>query len=257
MDRNRRFDGRVAIVTGGSRGIGKGIAMALAAEGAIVAIGSRDIATCESTAREVEAAGGQAAPYALDVTDYASCEAVVAAVAEELGRPTLLVNSAGISTERRRAEHHGIEAWDRTIGINLTGSYYMCRACAPQLLDGGGAVLNIGSTTARFATPRIVAYGASKAAVEHMTKTLAHEWADRGVRVNALDSGYVATDLSTPLLNVERHLETIVAATPLGRIAELQEIVAPALFLLSDEASFVTGESFAADGGMATRGGPT
>jgi NAD(P)-dependent dehydrogenase (short-subunit alcohol dehydrogenase family) len=126
----------------------------------------------------------------------------------------------------------------------------MTRACAPALLERGGSVVMVASATGLEASPRLAGYGASKAGLVQLTRTLAREWADRGVRVNAVCPGYVETDLSRDLLASERWREQILAETPLGRVGTLEEIVAPALFLASDEASYVTGAVLAVDGGM-------
>lgn len=243
-----RFDGRTCLVTGGGRGIGRAVALALAAEGASVAL-------CARTAAEVEAVEGEigegALGLAVDVTDQASCERAVADVTGRFGKPSVLVNAAGISPVRQRAEQHAVDAWRDILDVNLTGSFLMTRAAAPALLERGGAVVMISSVTGRIASPRLAAYGASKAGLTHLTRTLAREWASRGVRVNAVSPGYVETELTGAMLAVERLREEIVGQTPLGRIATVEEIVPAVLFLASDEASYITGAELLVDGGMA------
>jgi NAD(P)-dependent dehydrogenase (short-subunit alcohol dehydrogenase family) len=135
--------------------------------------------------------------------------------------------------------------------VNLTGAYLMTRAAAPGLLDRRGAVIMVASALGTIASPRIAAYGASKAGLIQLTRTLAREWADRGVRVNAICPGYVETELTSRMLAVERLRAEVLDQTPLGRLATLDEIVAPALFLASDEASYITGAALLVDGGIA------
>ena len=243
-----RFEGRVCLVTGGGRGIGRAIALGLAAEGGLVAVGARTREQCERVADEI---GGRALALELDVTDQASCEQAAAETAAHLGRICVLVNAAGVSPVRQRAEFHAVDAWRHIVEVNLTGAYLMTRAAAPALLEGGGSVLMVSSALGTAGSPRLAGYGASKAGLVQLTRTLAREWADRGVRVNALCPGYVETELTERLLAVERLREEIVGATPLGRVARVEEIVPPALFLASDEASYVTGAALLVDGGMA------
>jgi gluconate 5-dehydrogenase len=244
-----RFDGRVCIVTGGGRGIGRGIALGLAAEGASVGVVARTRAQCEAVAGAI---GDQALPVPADATDHEACERAVAQVTERFGRVSVLVNAAGVSPVRQRAELHDVEAWRRILEVNLTGAYLMTRAASTGLLDGGGSVVMVSSVTGATSSPRLAAYGASKAGLTQLTRTLAREWADRGVRVNAVSPGYVETEMTEGLLGVERLRNEIVASTPLGRIGRIEEVVAPALFLASEEASYITGAELLVDGGMAS-----
>jgi 3-oxoacyl-[acyl-carrier protein] reductase len=243
-----RFDGRVSIVTGGGRGIGRAVALGLAAEGAAVAVAARTRWQCEEVAAQV---GERGLALEVDVTDPEACEAAVTQVTARLGRPSILVNAAGISPVRQRAELHNVDAFRQILDVNVTGAYLMTRAAAPALLEAGGAVLMIASTLGTIASPRLAGYGASKAALIQLTRTLAREWADRGVRVNAVCPGYVETEMTATMLAVEHLREEILAQTPLGRLATMEEVVAPALFLASDEASFVTGTALLVDGGIA------
>jgi gluconate 5-dehydrogenase len=244
----RRFEGRTCVVTGGGRGIGRGVALALAAEGAAVAVCARTRDQVVAVAAEI---GDRALGLTVDVTDQASCERAIAEVSDRLGAPSILVNAAGISPVRQRAERHPVDAWRDILGVNLTGSFLMTRAASPALLESGGSVVMVSSVTGRIASPRLAAYGASKAGLTHLTRTLAREWADRGVRVNAVSPGYVETELTDAMLAVERLRAEVVAATPLGRVATVEEIVPAVLFLASDEASYITGAELLVDGGMA------
>lgn len=247
MDGQRRFEGRVCLVTGGGRGIGRAIALGLAAEGGLVGVAARTRAQVEEVAANI---GEGAVAIEADVADYAACERAVGELEERFGRLSVLVNAAGISPVRQRAELHDVDAWRAMLDVNLTGAYLATRAAAPSLLEVGGTVVNVASVAGLSGSPRIAGYGASKAGLVQLTRTLAREWADRGVRVNAICPGYVETEMTAQLLAVEHLRQQVLAATPLGRLGTLEELVAPALFLASDEASYITGAALVVDGGM-------
>lgn len=241
----KRFDDTVCLVTGGGRGIGRGVAIALAAEGARVGVLARTHGQCEAVAAET---GGIALPA--DVSDADAVEQAVSELADIAGRPTVVVNAAGISPVWQRAEKHEPAAFAEIVDVNLTGTFNVAHAAAPYLLDGGGAIVNVASVAGLESSPRLAAYGASKGGLIQLTRTLAREWADRGVRVNAVCPGYLETELTRALLAVDRHRDDILSRTPLGRLAEPDEVVAPILFLASAEASYVTGAVLTVDGGM-------
>jgi len=242
-----RFAGRACLVTGGGRGLGRSTALALAAEGASVGVVARTAGECEAVAAEI---GERGLALAADVSDQAACERAVAAFVERFGTPAVLVNAAGVSPVRQRAEEHDVEAWRHILDVNLTGAYLMTRAAAPRMLEAGGAVVMVASAAGLVASPRIAGYGASKAGLVQLTRTLAREWADRGVRVNAVAPGYVETALTEKMLGVEHLRDEILAQTPLGRLGTHGEVAAAVLFLASDEASYITGTTLAVDGGM-------
>jgi gluconate 5-dehydrogenase len=235
-------------VTGGGRGIGRAIALALAAEGGSVGVVARSLSQCEAVAGEI---GERGLAIGADVRDWDACERAIAAVAEEFGGLTVLVNAAGVSPVRERAEVHDLGAWREVVETNLTGAFLITRAAAPALLASGGAVVNVASVAGLRSSPRIAAYGAAKAGLVQLTRTLAREWADRGVRVNAVCPGYVETELTEAMLAVPHLREAVLRETPLGRLGEVEEVVAPALFLASDDASYITGAALPVDGGIA------
>ncbi len=240
-----RFADRVCLVTGGGRGIGRAVAVGLAREGAQVAVLARTQRECQEVAAAI---GGLAVPG--DVTDADACERAVAAVLERFGRLDVLVNAAGISPVRRRAEAHDVDSFAQIVDVNLVSAFRMTHAAAPALLDGGGAVVMIASVYGLVGSPRLAGYGASKGGLVQLTRTLAREWGPSDVRVNALCPGFVETDLSLPMLSKEPLRDEIERQTALGRIATMEEVVEPALFLASDDARYVTGHALLVDGGM-------
>lgn len=243
-----RFAGRTCLVSGGGRGIGRAIALALAGEGACVGVVARTRSQCEDVAAEI---GETAIALAADVTDQGSVERAVAHLAKRFGPPSLVVSAAGISPVRERAELHDLGAFREIVGVNLVGAYTVARAAAAALLERGGSIVNVASVVGMAGSPRLAGYGASKAGVIQLTRTLAREWASRGVRVNAVCPGYVETDLTARMLTVDHIRQEILDATPLGRLATFREVVAPVLFLASEEASYITGAALPVDGGTA------
>jgi NAD(P)-dependent dehydrogenase (short-subunit alcohol dehydrogenase family) len=185
-----------------------------------------------------------------DVSDASDCERAVAELSQSFGAPSVLVNAAGISPVRQRAETHDVDAFRKMLDVNMTGAYLMTRAASPALLAGGGSVVMVASAIGLTASPRLAGYGASKAGLVHLTRTLAREWADRGVRVNAVCPGYVETALTESMLAVPHLRKEVLDATPLGRLPTIEEVVAPTLFLASDEATYITGAALPVDGGM-------
>jgi NAD(P)-dependent dehydrogenase (short-subunit alcohol dehydrogenase family) len=243
-----RFDRRACLVTGASRGIGRAIAIALGHEGANVGVFARSRGDCENVVQEI---GVNALALVGDVSDAYDRDVALADFVDRFGPPSVVVNAAGVSPVRQRAEAHDVEAFRTILEVNLLGSYCMTRAAAPFLLADGGAVVNVASILGSLASPRLVGYGASKAGVIQMTRTLAREWADRGVRVNAVCPGYLETDLTRAMLEVDHIRKEIIDGIPMRRLASFDEIVAPVLFLASNESSYITGTSLIVDGGMA------
>jgi NAD(P)-dependent dehydrogenase (short-subunit alcohol dehydrogenase family) len=250
-----RLEGRVAMITGASRGIGKAIALGYAREGADLLLVSRSTADLEAVAEEARALGRRATVAAADVRDAAAVAAAVAAGVEALGTLDVLVAAAGIPMATP-SEELPLERWDEAIGINLTGSFICCQAAGRVMLgQGRGSIITIGSLTSYVGFPMRTAYAASKAGLLGLTRCLAVEWAGRGVRVNCLAPGWIRTELQDALVAEGKlRREPIVARTPAGRVGEVSDMVGPAVFLASDESAFVTGTTLTADGGWLANG---
>jgi NAD(P)-dependent dehydrogenase (short-subunit alcohol dehydrogenase family) len=244
------LEGRSALVTGGGSGIGRAIAIGLAEAGAGVVLAGRRPEPIEEAAEHVRSKGVKAAAIPADVRDRDQVRALIEATRAELGGLDALVHAAGVHSLARSAELDDDEVTE-VVEANLIGAFRVVREAGRAMLDdGGGAMVTIASLASLGGFPGRAAYGISKAGVVSMTQTLGVEWADRGVRVNALIPGFVHTPMSDSL--VERgalDLEALERRTPMGRRAEPVEMAGPAVFLLSDAASFVTGQTLVADGG--------
>ena len=246
-----RLDGRTALVTGAASGIGRGIAVGVAASGSTVACLDRSGPGLEAVLGEITAAGGRAIAIPADVTDADSMAEAVARTEAELGPLGLAVNSAGIA-DAAPAEEMSLGQWQRVIDVDLTGVFLSCQAEGQAMLQHGtGSIVNIASMSGSIANRglRQVHYNSAKAGVVHLTKSLAMEWVDRGIRVNAVSPGYTATPMNTRA-EVADQARTFEADTPLGRMATVDEVVGPVIFLLSDAASFCTGIDLLVDGGF-------
>ncbi len=245
-----RFTDRVAIVTGAGSGLGRATARRFADEGASVA--AVDLATdaAEKVVAEIAEAGGRARAVTADVSDPASVRAAVDEVASELGRPQVLVNSAGIGGFNHTVDESP-ERWSAIIGVNLTGTFLMSQAALPHLLDGGGAIVNVASNAGLMGQPYSAAYCASKGGVVNLTRALAVEYVKRGVRVNAVAPGGMNTPMVAGFTMPEgvELKEFAKVISPLG-YAEPEELAGLIAFVASDEARYMVGSIVSMDGGI-------
>jgi 2-deoxy-D-gluconate 3-dehydrogenase len=247
--------GRVAIVTGGNGGIGLGMAEGLATAGASLVIAGRNADKNASAGAALRRAGGKAIAVEADVTDEASCQALVAAAVKEFGRLDILVNNAGINI-RKRPEDYALADWNAVIATNLTSALLCAQAAYPEMKRaGGGKVINIGSMMSIFGAAYAVAYGASKGGIVQLTRGLAAAWAKDNIQVNAVLPGWIDTDLTQRAREEVPGLhERVLARTPAGRWGARQDMAGIAVFLASDASDFVTGAAIPVDGGYSALG---
>ncbi len=251
-----RFDGRVALITGGGNGIGREVALVLANSGADIAITDLDRQSGEETAQLVRAEGRECLVIEADVSIPADCERAVDETVRKFGRLDIQINNAGISKPTPSIEMSP-DLWNRIISIDLSGVFFSSQAAARQMFkQGGGVIISLASMSGALGFPGRAPYCAAKAGVISLTQTLGCEWASQNIRVNAVAPGYVMTAL------VERNvasgavnLDTVNQRTPLGRVASPREVANVIAMLASDYASYVTGETVYIDGGWTAYGG--
>lgn len=246
---------RVAVVTGGGSGIGLAISERLASDGMAVAVLDRDAAAAEGAAATITAAGGRSLGLAADVTDRSAVEAAVAAVVEGLGAPTVLVNNAGLQGFDPFLKITP-ERWQQILDVNLTGTFTCCQVVVPHMLAAGwGRIVNISSSSAHGGQPLMTHYVAAKAGVIGFTKALALELGPKGITVNTIPPGFI----DTPMLRdseakglLGEGVEAHAARTPVRRVGRPEDIAAATAFLVSEEASYVTGQVIGVNGGRNT-----
>lgn len=248
-----RLVNKVALITGAGNGIGRETALLFAAEGAAIGAVDMNEGAVTTVAAEIQGAGGRAIPIVADVAEAASCEQMVATTEEAFGRLDILFNNAGIMLPADGdAVSTDEEVWDKTMAVNAKGVYLGCKYGIPALLrSGGGSVINTASFVAVVgaATPQL-AYTASKGAVLALTRELAVVHARQGVRVNALCPGPLRTELLMSFLDTDEKKQRRLVHVPMGRFGEAKEMAQAALFLASDDSSYVTGTDFLVDGGL-------
>lgn len=243
--------GKTALVTGASRGIGQAIALGFADAGADVAISARTVDALEKLREDIEAMGRRCLVVPADVTDRTAVIQMVDAALTALGRLDVVVNNAGGTAFMVPFTDLRFVGWEKVMRLNVDSVLHVCQAVGPHMIErGAGSIINVASVAALGGTPTLVPYGASKAAVVSLTRSLAMEWGYAGVRVNALCPGWTATELNRHLWEDPSASAALTSGVPMGRWARAAEMVGPAVFLASDAASFVSGQTLVVDGGL-------
>ena len=250
-----KLKNKVAVITGASKGIGKGIAERYSQEGAKVVLASRSMDRLSAISDEINGKGGKSLALTVDVRQSESVQAMIDKTVKEFGRIDIMVNNAGISMASP-SEELAPDDWSRALETDLFGVFYGCQSAGRQMIrQGGGCIINITSMYGLVAAPMRAAYCASKAAGNMLTKVLASEWASKKIRVNAIAPGYVRTEMIQELLEKGvLPINAIEKRTPQGRMGEVEDILGLAVFLASDEASYITGSIMTVDGGWTAHG---
>jgi NAD(P)-dependent dehydrogenase (short-subunit alcohol dehydrogenase family) len=244
------LNGQVAVVVGGGRGIGRGVAEKFAEYGAKVIIGSRTSLEVEQAVAAIRERGGEAHGFYVDVSHRERVREFVDAAWHTHQRINILVYCAGVN-KRHSAKDYTEEDWQRVVDVNLNGAYRTCRAVGERMIaQGGGAIVTITSMMSHVVTPNQSAYAASKGALLQYTKLLAVEWARYNIRVNAVSPGYIHTDMTAGIMAQEAFRDAVLAKTPQGRFGTTEEIAEAVCFLASPAASFITGVCLPVDGGF-------
>jgi NAD(P)-dependent dehydrogenase (short-subunit alcohol dehydrogenase family) len=248
--------GKTALVTGASRGIGRAIAVGFAEAGADLVLSARSVDALEETRAIAEMHGRKAAVVPCDVTDRDAVRSMVDDAISALGHVDVVVNNAGGTSFMVPFTDLRFEGWEKVFRLNTSSVVHVLQAIGPHLLEnGGGSVINVASVAALTGTPALTPYGASKAALHSLTKSLAMEWGHRGVRVNSLCPGWTATDLNRNLWENDDISAAMMRSVPLGRWGKAEEMVGAAVFLASDASSYVSGQALVVDGGLTAGGG--
>ena len=246
---NQPLEGRVALITGGSRGLGRAMALSLAADGVTLALVARDAGKLAETADEARALGVKVETFVADVTDEAQVNALQAGVAAKLGRVHILINNAGINI-RKQIHEFTLEEWNRVVNTNLTSVFLLCRAFVPQMKGAGyGRIINMTSIMSHVSIPGRTAYSSTKTALLGLTRALALELASEGITVVGISPGPFATEMNVPIIQNPEINAQFISKIPLGRWGRVEEIGALARFICSEDAGFITGTDILIDGG--------
>jgi NAD(P)-dependent dehydrogenase (short-subunit alcohol dehydrogenase family) len=251
--KDQRLRDRSAVITGASKGLGKAMAQALAAEGARVALVARDADMLAEVDREIAAAGGQAVAFQVDVTREEQVRALESQLVESFGKVNILINNAGVNV-RKPVTEFTLEEWRRVMDTNVTAAFLMCRSMIPHMTGQGyGRILNMTSIMSWVSLPGRAAYAASKSALLGITRTLALELASESITVNGISPGPCATEMNRPLIENPELNAQFLESIPLRRWGKVEEIGQLAVYLCSEEAGFITGTDIVIDGGWLAR----
>jgi len=243
------LNGKVAIVTVGSRGLGRGMALALAEAGADVVVASRTLSALREVSQEIKDKGRRALPIELDVWDLFSINQMVEKVLDEFGKIDILVNNAGMNI-RKPAIEVTEEDWDRVVNTNLKGAFFCAQAVGKVMIkQRRGKIINIGSLTSKVALPNMIAYAASRGGIMMLTRSLAVEWAKYNINVNAIGPGYFKTSQTAPLFADKHWVEETLKKIPLGKTGLPEDLGGTAVFLASEASDYITGQMIFVDGG--------
>jgi len=246
-----KLRGKVALITGSTRGIGKEFAMGFAKEGAEVIINGKNLEKAKAVAKEIEGLGVRSMAIGADVSLSQDVTKMVEEITHSFGRIDILVNNAGVNPFILEAEKIKEEGWDQVIDVNLKGVFLCCQAVGKKMIQqGGGKIINISSAAGILGEQGFLPYCVSKAGVMVLTRVLAYEWSKYHIIVNAIAPGFVAGGMNTPILNKEILVSGLTQQVPLKRLGNPEEIVKIALFLASDDSSYINGTTIVADGGM-------
>ena len=247
-----RFAGKTVLITGAARGLGRAIALRLADEGADVVVSDLEAETCKDVAEEIEGKGRRALVVAADVSDPGAVTRLVEQTVAKFGRVDGAVNNAGISPPSTRLADYDDELWDKVFAVNARGVYLCLKREIQQMLAaGGGSIVNISSYAGlHVQIPGVSSYAAAKHAVIGLTKAAARDYAADGIRINAVCPGHMLTPMNEPFFGTPEAQEAVKKRIPMQRISDPSEVAALAAFLLSDDASFITGQAMVADGGL-------